>query len=296
MLRFLRRKHSRSVGKMIREPAVAGIFYPAQKKELEKQVNEFLKAKPTALKGKLKALIVPHAGYLYSGIVAGKAFQLLKKLNQKTEWEIFLLGPSHTMAFEGACLSLAEQWQTPLGTVKVSKRAKEFLSPLVHDFETAHWQEHCLEVQIPFLQQTLSRFSIIPMVAGFVDANVLAIKLEKKLRENTLFIASSDLSHYLSYEKAVEKDQKTIQAILGLDIEKMEKIGDACGKTPILTLMHIAKQKNWKPTLLEYQNSGDTAGDKKRVVGYAAIAFTEQLFFPSGKKPGKKRRSLRTEQ
>ncbi len=279
---------------MIREPAVAGIFYPTQKKELEKQVNEFLKAKPTALKGKLKALIVPHAGYLYSGIVAGKAFQLLKKLNQKTEWEVFLLGPSHTMAFEGAALSLAEQWKNPLGTVKVSKRAKEFLSLLVHDFETAHWQEHCLEVQIPFLQQTLSRFSIIPMVAGLVDAEVLAIELENKLRENTLFIASSDLSHYLPCEKAVEKDQKTIQAVLGMDIKKMEKEGDACGKTPILALMHIAKEKGWKPFLLEYKNSGDTAGDKKRVVGYAAIAFTEQLFF-CGKKPGKKRRSLRTE-
>ncbi len=260
---------------MIREAAVAGTFYPSEKKGLEKQVNEFLKGKPTTLKGKLKALIVPHAGYIYSGSVTGKGFQLVQQLDQKTDWEILLLGPSHTIAFEGASLSTVEQWKTPLGIVNVSKRANQFLSPLVHGFETAHWQEHCLEAQIPFLQQTLSRFSIIPMVAGIVDANVLAIELENKLQENTLFVASSDLSHYLPYEKAVEKDQKTIQAILGMDAEKMEKEGDACGKTPILVLMHLAQQKGWKPFLLEYKNSGDTAGDKKRVVGYAAIAFME---------------------
>jgi AmmeMemoRadiSam system protein B len=260
----------------VREPAVAGLFYPAEKKELQKQVRAFLKGKPAATKGKLKALIVPHAGYVYSGGVAGKGFQLLKGLNPKTEWEFILLGPSHTVAFEGAGLSQAEKWKTPLGTVFISKRANEFLSPFLRHFENAHGQEHCLEVQLPFLQEAIEKFSIIPIVAGEIDSEALAIELESKLTEKTVFIASSDLSHYLSYEKAVEKDQATIQAILELDIEKMEKNGDACGKTPILVLMHIAKQKNWKPVLLEYKNSGDTAGDKKRVVGYVSIAFTEQ--------------------
>jgi AmmeMemoRadiSam system protein B len=272
-----------------REPAVAGLFYPGKKKELEQLVHDFLAGKKNALKGELKALLVPHAGYVYSGGTAGKAFRLLKKLNQRREWEIMLLGPSHTMGFEGVSLSEAETWKTPLGTVPVSKRARQFLSPVIRPFEAAHEQEHCLEVQLPFLQETLSRFSIIPLVTGYCEPEILAIELENKLAKNVLLIASSDLSHYFPYEKAVEKDRKTIQAILTGDIPAMEEKGEACGKTAILTVMRLAQKKNWKAVLLEYKNSGDTAGTKEKVVGYASIAFTEQR--PSSetkKKTGKK--------
>ncbi|MBU0636393.1 AmmeMemoRadiSam system protein B [Candidatus Micrarchaeota archaeon] len=257
-----------------RSMAAAGSFYPIEKKELEQELSGYLKGTPKKLAGKLKAIIAPHAGYIYSGAVAGKAFQLFQQLPRK-EWEILLLGPSHTMAFEGASISLAEQWETPLGTVPVSKRATKMVSRIIQNIEEAHFQEHDLEVEIPFLQKTLKQFSIIPIVAGMIDGKVLAIELENQLKKNTLLVVSSDLSHYLPHKQAVKVDSKTIQAILELNTEKIEEIGDACGKIPIITLLHLAKKKKWKPVLLDYKNSGDTAGDKSRVVGYAAIAFME---------------------
>lgn len=267
---------------MIRLPAVAGQFYPRQKKELKDQIRAFLERKTSANEkmGRLRALIVPHAGYIYSGLVAGKGFQLLQKEFQdrppKKELEILMLGPSHTTAFLGASVSMADEWQTPLGKVKTSPRTHEFVSPLIRSIEEAHFSEHCLEVEVPFLQETLKKFLLIPLVLGDANPEALAIEIETKLTPETFILISSDLSHYHSYEKASELDLKTIQAILDLDIEAMEKHGDACGKLPILVLMHLAKQKNWKPVLLDYQNSGDTAGDKKNVVGYCSIAFTEE--------------------
>ncbi len=265
---------------MNRKPAVAGTFYPSEKPALEKQILEFLKtaASPTPEKIKspqkeLAGLIVPHAGYLYSGAVAGKGYRKLLGLDPEKEWEILLLGPSHYIGFRGSSISLANTWETPLGKVKVSPRAKKMVSQFIQNIPQAHQKEHSIEVQLPFISEILWKYSILPIICGEIEPELMAIELENQLKKNTILIASSDLSHYLAYDQAKEIDHMTIQAILDLDVMEMERIGDACGKIPILVLMHLARLKNWEPEIIDYQNSGDTAGDKKHVVGYCAIAF-----------------------
>ena len=258
----------------VREPAVAGTFYPAEKTELEKMLNVFLEGERPKIQGKIRALLVPHAGYIYSGPVAGKAFRLLPPAKKETK--VILLGPAHTRGFPGASVSRMDAWQTPLGNVAIHPDSKRIIGPEIQNIEEAHFQEHCLEVQLPFLQMTLGKFSIVPIIAGMTDPTALSKEIEKMMGRDDLLVISSDLSHYLAYAKAKETDQKTIKAIMDLDVEEMDAIGDACGKTPILTLIEIAKKKKWTPRLLDYCNSGDTAGDPKRVVGYAAMVFSEE--------------------
>jgi AmmeMemoRadiSam system protein B len=252
--------------KDIRYPAVAGMFYPSSSKELEKVIGEFLeKVEKRHLPGEVKGLIVPHAGYVYSGPVAASGFKLLEGGGKK----IIILGPSHFMPLQGASFSDADYWQTPLGKVSVDKPKEE--EPLVN-VPQAHLQEHSLEVQLPFLQSVLKDFSIMPIVTGEVAPSELYKALERYIDSETIVIASSDLSHYNSYERAKEIDSESNEAISSMETIRMQGI-DACGKTPILTLAHIASSFGWKPMLLDYRNSGDTAGDKEHVVGYSAYAF-----------------------
>ena len=297
---------------MIREPAVAGAFYPDNPKELQKMIAGFLAAaNPSATPGRLRALIVPHAGYVYSGPVAAFGYKALQMCHSEpgaknlhggikdpsAEFtpsndgahddmklkKIILLGPAHKVSFSGAAMSSATAWATPLGHVK-TWQPKNLEAPFF-EFDSAHLQEHCLEVQLPFLQYIFAlpparggiegggSFKIFPVVMGDTDPEEVAAGLEKLLDDETLIIISSDLSHSLPYRQAVQKDKETIGAILNGQMTILETQGEACGLMPILTLLHLAKKRNWRGQLLDYRNSGDTFGDKDKVVGYVAVAF-----------------------
>lgn len=260
---------------MPRNPSVAGIFYPRDKEQLSKAVQKYLQnSKFSGSEGKLKALIVPHAGYSYSGIVAGAGFKFLQEELQSSNQQfkkVILLGPSHYVAFEGASLA-QEDFSTPLGIVKCGKNVQEwFKEKNIVNLLEAHKREHSLEVQLPFLQNILGEFELYALVIGEVfDFEALAKTIAKFLDEETLLVVSSDLSHYLSYDVAVAVDKQTIRCILQ---NKEGELIDACGKNPIKILLPLAQQLGWKSCLLDYRNSGDTSGDKSRVVGYAAIAW-----------------------
>ncbi|MEM4329601.1 MAG: AmmeMemoRadiSam system protein B [Candidatus Bilamarchaeaceae archaeon] len=254
-----------------RYPAVAGIFYPNEENELKKMINSFIKdVKEDGLSG-LKCLIVPHAGYVYSGPIAAYGYKLL--INQKFT-NVIAVGPSHYAAFIGAAEDDNDFWQTPLGNVKISRVSSITGIKNIHCYPQAHAPEHCLEVQLPFLQTILKNFTFYPLLTGEIPPTLLAETLEPALDNSTLLLISSDLSHYLPYQNAVKIDRNTIKIIESLDFRNTTMI-DACGKTGIITAMHIAKSKKWKVKVLDYRNSGDTAGPKTNVVGYAAIAFYE---------------------
>ena len=254
----------------MRKPAVAGMFYPKDKDELKRSIHGLLdQGKEVKFKGELKALIVPHAGYAYSGIVAGAGFKLLAGQQASRHYsKVILLGPSHQAYFSGAAIA-AEDFETPLGTVKIGNISSWLKEELIVEMPEAHRKEHCLEVELPFLQETFSKFELYALVLGEVDEEKLAETIKRFIDNNTLIVVSSDLSHYLPYETAVKKDKETINKILHFDFSHFE----ACGERPIKVLMYLAKSLNWKPFLIDYKNSGDTAGDKSRVVGYTAIGY-----------------------
>ncbi len=254
---------------MTRKPAVAGTFYPKNPKELREIVGTLLKeAKFLELKGNLRALIVPHAGYQYSGPVAASGYKLLEKRRFK---KVLLLGPSHQVGFYGASLA-REDFGTPRGIVRCVENKKIVDGQVILDFPRAHATEHSLEVQLPFLQETLGDFEVYAFVLGKLDAEKFAEKILPLIEEDVLIVVSSDLSHYFPYAEAVSRDKSTITKILRLEKDEL----DACGELPLQVLISLARKLKWKPQLLDYRNSGDTAGDKKQVVGYAAIAFVEE--------------------
>jgi AmmeMemoRadiSam system protein B len=262
----------------IRYPAVAGSFYPEDENELKEMINDYLaKAKDINIDGTLRALVEPHAGYIYSGPVAAYGYKLLKKYADKTS-KIILIGPSHYAAFYGACEAGYDFWETPLGKVR-AKSIRENLQNeyknLIRVYKEAHEPEHCLEVQLPFLQTVLKDFTIYPLLCGDVNPAELANALLDQIDNKTVVIASSDLSHYLPYDQAVRTDRIANESVPALEIKRFEQYGDACGKIGILTLMHIAKKNGWKGKLLDYRNSGDTAGPRTQVVGYGCYAFYE---------------------
>jgi hypothetical protein len=276
----------------VREPAVAGVFYPKDPVELSRVIDACLAGgKTTPFDGEIKALICPHAGYPYSGPVAGSAYRLL--VGRQYDM-VVVLGPSHYADLHAASVTNAAVFRTPLGDVPISAKAATLAqsSPFVLEprcdvqrpqwwlqssraapaVDTADTWEHSVEVEIPFLQKTLKDFQLLPVVMGEVDPAKAASVLGKIVDDRTLIVASSDLSHYYSYATAQELDERCVKAICDLDIDTMET-QEACGRIPILTLMHLARERGWKACLLDRRNSGDTAGDKSRVVGYAAIAF-----------------------
>ncbi len=269
----------------LREPAVAGSFYPGYAGELKEMIDRYLSiAKDTKLDGNLKALIIPHAGYIYSGPIAAYGYKLLEKSKDRNIKKVLILGPSHHAFFEGACESGFKFWETPLGNVKtysirenMESEDKKFLEI----YPAAHVPEHCLEVQLPFLQLVMkNKFEVCPILTGQVEPEKLAEIIEKYIDERTLIIVSSDLSHYLPYENAKKIDSIANDSVPSIDIGRFEAQGDACGKTAILVLMHIAKNKKWNGKLLDYRNSGDTAGPKSGVVGYGCYAFYDLLIRP----------------
>jgi MEMO1 family protein len=255
----------------VRNPAVAGAFYPEDARELRMMIEKFLAlAGDVKVGGKLRGLVIPHAGYVYSGPTAAYGYKALQSAKFD---KVIIMGPSHYATFPGACESGYGLWDTPLGRVK----AKSASGWPISIFPQAHGPEHCLEVQLPFLQViSTGEIEVWPLLCGQVEPSELAERIIKELDAKTVVIASSDLSHYKDYDSAKRTDRIANEAVPALDIARFEREGDACGKTAILTLMHIAKKKKWKGVLLDYRNSGDTAGPKSSVVGYGCYAFYEE--------------------
>lgn len=266
-----------------RLPAVAGLFYPVHPEELTETVDRLIEharstreniAKTTATR--IKALIVPHAGYIYSGSTAAEAFKLLQGQQDEIQ-RIVLLGPSHRVGFQGMALSTATQFRTPLGDIPLDVDLAKSLSQLpdVQYLDNAHLEEHSLEVQLPFLQRLLKHFSLLPIVVGDAQQETVSDLLEHIWQlPNTLIIISSDLSHFLSYNDAQMIDRQTCTAITKLAPETIS-YDQACGRNPVKGLLVSAKKHGLVPITLALCNSGDTAGDKQRVVGYGAWAFIE---------------------
>lgn len=260
----------------IRPPAVAGSFYPGQAPALAAEVGRLLaeaSVPAAAHTGVPKALIVPHAGYVYSGTTAARAYATLQAVAHTVQ-RVVLLGPVHRVAVRGLAAPGAQAFATPLGTIPVDTAAIAALAhlPQVVVSPQAHALEHSLEVQLPFLQAVLPRFSLVPLAVGDATANEVAEVLEALWGgPETLIVVSSDLSHYLPYASAQTTDQASLDHILHLDGPLTHT--QACGATPINGLLLAARAHHLQPQLLAHCNSGDTAGDRQRVVGYAAVAF-----------------------
>jgi len=263
----------------IRMPVWAGKFYPATQSELKQTIDILTqKAKQTTVKiphnRELKALILPHAGYIYSGFTAAHTSHVL---SEKQFNKVILLGPDHRVGFRNCAISNVKGYQTPLGFVRLHEDTKILLkkSNLFQYIQPFDEVEHSLEVILPFLQYYLKEFELVPIVMGRTsEINNIANAIEPLLDSDTLLVVSSDLSHFLPYSEAVTKDKETIDIILNYKPKELKKRENcACGKVPILILMEIARRKEWKPVLLNYTNSGDTAGNHSSVVGYAAIAY-----------------------
>jgi hypothetical protein len=256
---------------MIRSDYFSGSFYPSVKKNLEKQIQKFLNSvPPLSVGGDLRALIVPHAGYIYSGQVAACGYKLIADLVGLARQRFILLGPSHYLNFEGLGMLNYRAWRTPLGNVESEIPKEVFSNEQVIDL-TGREREHSLEVQLPFLQSVSVRPLIVPFLTGKINVQVVAEILSPLLDDQSVLIVSSDLSHYLSYSAAIERDKEFLEAVCGLDFKKVQT-GEACGKTGILGVLYMAKKFGWKLKLLCYKNSGDTFGTKDSVVGYASIA------------------------
>jgi AmmeMemoRadiSam system protein B len=257
-----------------RPPAVAGTFYPADPDVLAAQVDALVRADATGLTP--KALIVPHAGYLYSGPVAGRGYATLGASRDGIE-RVVLLGPAHTVPLRGLATTSADEWVTPLGTVDIDTAARQAVRALPHVAvdDRAHAAEHSLEVHLPFLQRTLRRFSLLPLVVGHADAETVATVLDTVWGgPETLIVVSTDLSHYEDHATASILDRRTADAITAGHPETIHP-DDACGAYPVRGLLVAARRHGLQTRLIDLRNSGDTAGPRDRVVGYGAFALTE---------------------
>lgn len=256
-----------------RRASVAGMFYPADPRQLAYELQELL-AEARLQPLIPKALIAPHAGYAYSGAVAANAYATLEGISASIR-RVVLLGPTHRVAVRGLALPDVEAFETPLGRVILDTQAIRSIAhlPQIVINNEAHALEHSLEVQLPFLQRVLNDFTLLPLAVGMATAEEVAEVLEVLWGgSETLIVISSDLSHYLPYAIAQQVDAQTANAILHLRQPLSHE--QACGGTPINGLMLAARKHHLTPHLLDLRNSGDTAGSRDRVVGYAAFAFT----------------------
>lgn len=291
------KQNNMPIEKIIRQPAVAGQFYPADKDELKKTIEKYLSNVPIQnIKGKPRAIMSPHAGYIFSGPVAAYDYKLLQGKNYDI---VVIMCNSHTAYFSGIAIDNSDIWKTPLGNVEVDKILAKRLAEAYNRIKLnrdVHSKDHTLEVQLPFLQTVLKPgFKILPILFGneYVQADYinLANLLNKYLKSrNYLIIASSDMSHYPSYDDSNKYDEQVLNMIMTKDVDKLsQKITELeslnvnniqtflCGIDGVKTIMQLANLNNWQGKILKHANSGDVlAGDKSSVVGYGALVFFEE--------------------
>lgn len=257
----------------VRPPAVAGMFYPAAATALRASVDVMLAAAPAPPTAQPKAIIVPHAGYIYSGPTAASAYAALAPWRHGIR-RVVLLGPTHRVAVRGLALPTGRAFATPLGDIRLDGPAMAMLDelPQIGRNDAAHALEHSLEVQLPFLQRSFDDFALVPLAVGHAEPEEVAEVLEVLWGgDETLLAISSDLSHFLPYATAQQVDGDTCRRILAFDTRIHPE--QACGAHAINGLLLAARRHGLQPQLIECCNSGDTAGDRERVVGYAAFAF-----------------------
>jgi len=261
--------------KQVRKAAVAGHFYPEDPEKLQLMIRQLLHQKPL-LKKPPKAIIAPHAGFIYSGGVAALLYAQFLSVKDQIK-RVVLLGPSHRVALRGIATSGKTIFETPLGQIPIDCESvqKILQLPQVGELEQAHEQEHSLEVQLPFLQEVLENFTLVPLVVGETAPEQISEVIEKLWGgAETLIVISSDLSHFHDYETAQKMDQRTSKAIEELSFDQITS-EDACGRNPVKGLLYLARLKKITGKTIALCNSGDTAGDKNRVVGYGAYVFYE---------------------
>ncbi len=259
-----------------RPPAVAGIFYQADAHSLDKDLDSFLSSARIREKKRPEVLIVPHAGYVYSASTAAAAYVQLKPFASEIK-NIIIVGPSHYVAVEGASVSGADSFTTPLGKILVNRKMAQEIaaSPGFLSDNAAHVKEHSIEVQLPFLQKVLKNFQIVPVAYGNISPEALAQGLKPYVgRPDTVIVFSADLSHYYTYGQAKTIDEKTAQMIEGLEPEIKEHM--SCGAAGVNAALILASETNLYPKLLDMKNSGDILGDKNSVVGYASWMFEKK--------------------
>jgi AmmeMemoRadiSam system protein B len=258
----------------IRKPAVAGSFYPSDARQLHQTITQLLQQAAKQQGPVPKAIIAPHAGYIYSGPVAASAYARIQAARDRIKC-VVLLGPAHRVPFYGLAASSADYFATPLGTIPVDqidiRRLTEL--PQVKILDEAHTDEHSLEVNLPFLQECLGDFSLIPLVVGSTTPEEVCEVLESVWGgDETLIVISSDLSHYYDYDTARRLDSATSHAIESLNPDAIE-YESACGRIPVNGLLVIAKKLGLHAHSIDLRNSGDTAGPRDQVVGYGAFEF-----------------------
>lgn len=265
----------------VRPAAVAGMFYPEQPEKLKESVKNLLNNAQHQV-GIPKAIISPHAGYIYSGAAAAEAFAALQSTSHKVK-RVVLLGPAHRVHLKGIAAPSVAAFRTPLGDIKLDRKALKQLEslPQVRIFDEAHEQEHCLEVQLPFLQACLGEFSLVPLVVGDTRPEEVADVLDMLWGgEETLIVISSDLSHYHEYNESRRIDQHTSSIIEDYDFSKLTP-QQACGAYPVKGMLLCASKRNMKIDRRALCNSGDSAGSRDRVVGYGAWCLFEQQRYDS---------------
>jgi AmmeMemoRadiSam system protein B/AmmeMemoRadiSam system protein A len=271
----------------VRKPVWAGLFYEADPSELEQNIDQLTrKARETHIQipenKRLRAIIMPHAGYIYSGWTAAHAARVLSADQFP---KVILLGPDHRIGLKSAAICDVNAYETPLGKINLHQDSIKLCQQpdLFQTLPISQDKEHSLEVILPFLQRYLHDFQLVPVVVGHGNVSRISNALDSILDGDTLLVVSSDLSHYLSYTEAVVRDNETIDEIVNLNPDTLTHTDNrACGKVPLLISMELARRHHWQPRLLHYSNSGDTAGDRSRVVGYTAIAFWEDLSMENG--------------
>ncbi len=260
----------------IRPTAVAGSFYPKDVSQLNNMLDEYLAIEATDIEPP-KAIIAPHAGYIYSGQTAASVYSNVGKIKNIIT-RVVLLGPTHRVYIQGIALASNTHFATPLGNIPIDTTVLSDLEskyPYVNFLDAAHEQEHSLEVHLPFLQKVLNDFTLIPLLVGDAAPDQVATILDELWGgEETLIVISSDLSHFLDYETACEIDSNTTSLIENFDYKNIDS-KQACGCMPMRGLLKLANEKNMSIQTLELCNSGDTAGTKDRVVGYGAYALYE---------------------
>ena len=264
----------------MRKSSVAGAFYPNSCDEIEQYFNLFNKSLDEQIKSddklfslKPRAIISPHAGYIYSGFTANIAYKILQHSNPK---RVIVLGPSHRIYLEGVSGTDEESYESPCGELSIDKNYLKKLNEkfAIRDIKEAYEQEHSTEVQMPFIKHYMPNSKVVELVYGDIRYRDLSSILEYILSDSQNVVAiSTDLSHFYNLEKAKALDNICLQAIANLDIEKFEEGCEACGATGVKAMLAVAKKIALKPLLLDYRTSADASSDENRVVGYMSGLF-----------------------